>query len=177
MMNKRSVELSLNFLVVIIISIVLFGLGISFISRLSSQATDLKDRTIEDLDIMIGNLLCEGSERVCIGIDTKTIRRASFDVFGLKIVNILDSQNFDVTISRPTPSGYTKDAKDITNDNLFVNPQSRSLFIQKNDEKSMGIGIQVPAEAVPGRYIFNVQIYTQDGQQYTSIQKIYVDVP
>ena len=177
MVNKKSIELSLNFLVIIIISIVMFGLGVRFISKLSSQATELKDLTIAELDQKIGDLLCEGSERVCVGIDRKTIKRTKFDVFGLNVINILDSQNFDIIVSRPSPSGYTKDKKDIPSDNLVVNPVTRSIFIEKNGEADLGIGIQVPADAVSGAYIFNIQILTQDGRQYSSIQKLYVDVP
>lgn len=176
-MDKKGIELSLNFLVILIISIVLFGFGVRFISKLSSEATQLQDLTLGELDERIGNLVCEGSERVCIGIDRKTIKRAKFDVFGLKIINILDSQNFDVTVTRPTPSGYTKAKQEIQTDNLVWNPKSRSIFIEKNEEKVVGIGIQVPANAVSGTYIFNVDIRTSDGKPYSATQKLYVDVP
>lgn len=176
-MDKKGIELSLNFLVILIISIVLFGFGVKFISRLSSEATQLQDLTLGELDERIGNLVCEGSDRVCIGIDRKTIKRAKFDVFGLKIINILDSQNFDVTVTRPTPSGYTKTKQEIQADNLVWNPKSRSIFIEKNEEKTVGIGIQVPANAVSGTYIFNVDIKISDGKPYSAAQKLYVDVP
>ena len=131
-MNKNGIELSLNFLVVLIISIVLFGFGVRFISRLSSEATQLQDLTLGELDERIGNLVCEGSDRVCIGIDRKTIKRTKFDVFGLKIINILDSQNFDVAVTRPTPSGYTKTKQEIQSDNIIWNPKSKNVFIEKN---------------------------------------------
>ena len=181
MLNKKAIELSLNFLVILIISIIIFGFGIRFISKLSSTATDLQDLTIGELDQRIGNLICEGSDRVCVGIDRKTIKRTKFDVFGLKIVNILDSQNFDVIVSRPTPpspSGYTKNKQEIPTDNLIWSPRIRpSVFIEKNEEKVLGIGVQVPADAVPGTYIFNVKIQTQIGEPYSAVQKLYVDVP
>ena len=137
----------------------------------------MQDITTKDLDERIGNLVCEGSDRVCLGIDRKTIKRTKFDIFGLKIINILDSQNFDIIISRPTPSGYTKTKQPIQSDNLIWNPKARSVFIEKNDEKNFGIGIQVPANVVSGTYIFDVKIQTADGKPYSSTQKIYVDVP
>ena len=177
MTNKKAIELSLNFIVILIISLVIFGFGINFISRLSSQATELQDLTINDLDERIGNLVCESSERVCIGIDRKTIKRSNFGVFGLKIVNILDTQNFDIVVSRPVPSGYTKNNAGISNDNLVWTPKSRSVVIEKNEEKNLGIGIQVPSNAEPGTYIFNVEIKTAGGKPYSQIQKLYVDVP
>ena len=177
MLGKKAIELSLNFIVILIISIIIFGFGVNFISRLSSEAIDITKITEKELDERIGDLICEGSDRVCIGIDRKTIKRTKFDVFGLKIINILESQNFDILVSRPTPSGYTKNKKEIQSDGLIWNPKSRSIFIEKNEEKNFGISVQVPANAVSGTYIFDVRIQTADGKPYSGTQKIYVDVP
>lgn len=180
MLNKQAVELSLNFLVIFIITIVIFGFGISFISRLSSEATELQELTISELDEKIGNIVCEGSDRVCVGIDRKTIIRKNFDFFGLKILNVLDSQDFDIVVFPPsTELGFKKDKTPIakTSPNLIVNPASRSVFIEKNEEKNVGIGIEVPANAIPGTYILNVEIKTSEGKSYSLVQKLYVDVP
>ncbi len=177
MANKRAIELSLNFIVVLIISLIIFGFGVKFISELSSHATELQDLTISELDERIGNLICDSSERVCIGIDRKTIKRANFGIFGVKIINIFDSQDFDITIKPSSPAGYTKDKKEIQGVSLILNPQQRSVFIGRNDEASIGIGVQVPADAVSGTYILNVEIKTQDAKPYSAIQKLYVDVP
>lgn len=177
MHNKKSIELSLNFIVILIISIIIFGFGVNFISRLSSQATELQEITTAELDERIGSLVCEGSDRVCIGIDRKTIRRTKFDVFGLKIINILETQNFDIVVTRPSPSGYTKNKQEIAGDSLIWNPKARSVVIEKNEEKNLGIGIQVPPNAVSGTYIFDVKIQTSDAKPYSSTQKLYVDVP
>lgn len=176
MLNKKAIELSMNFIVILIISIIIFGFGIRFIAQLSSQATELQDLTISDLDSRIANLVCEGSDRVCVGADRKTIQKSKFDVFGIKIVNILDTQAFDIVIKRPAPSGYTQNNNPIQSDNLIANPASRSVVIEKNEEKNLGIGVQVPRDAKPGTYIFNIEISTAKGP-YSAVQKLYVDVP
>ena len=177
MINKKAIELSLNFIIIIILSIIIFGFGVRFISKLSTQAIELQEITTSELDERIGNLVCEGSDRVCVGIDRKTIRRTKFDVFGIKIINILEGQNFDIIISRPSPSGYTKSKQPIDADGLIWNPKVRSVFIEKNEEKILGIGVQVPANAISATYIFDVRIQTADGKPYSSTQKLYVDVP
>ena len=177
MLSKKAIELSLNFIIILILSIIIFGFGVRFISRLSSQATELQEITTSELDERIGNLVCEGSDRVCVGIDRKTIKRTKFDIFGLKIINILESQPFDIIVSRPTPSGYTKTKQAIQSDGMEWNPKSRSVFIEKNEEKNLGMGIQVPATIVSGTYIFDVRIQTADGKSYSNVQKLYVDVP
>lgn len=178
MLNKKAIELSINFIVILIISIVIFGFGIAFISKLSEHATELQDMTLSELDEKIGNLVCEGSDRVCIGVERKTIPRTKFDVFGVKILNILDNKNFDIIVSPSSPIGYKKDKTPITNSpNLSINPASRSIEIEKNEERTIGIGIQVPANAVSGTYIFDVKIEAPPGVSYSPIQKLYVDVP
>ncbi len=144
----------------------------------TNKTESKQDFPISDLDKYVGDLLCEGTDRVCLGIDRKTIKRTKFDVFGLKIVNILDSQNFDIIISRSTPSGYGKNKQEITSDNLIWTPKLRSVLIGKNEGKNIGIGVQVPADAVSGTYIFNVEVHkTSDGEPYSQLQKLYVDVP
>ncbi len=179
MLNKRAIELSLNFIVIIVITLIIFGFGVNFISRLSSQATELQEMTVSELDERIGSLICESSDRVCVGIDRKTISKGDFGIFGLKILNIVENENFEVIIKNPENYlGYKKDGNEIavSNPKLIVNPAARSVNIKKNEERDLGIGIEVPDNAVPGTYILNVEIKNA-GALYGTVQKLYVDVP
>ena len=194
MLNKKAIELSMNFIVIMILSIVIFGFGIKFISDLSAQANNLQEMSIKELDSKIGSIICEGSERVCIGADRKTIQRTKIGFFGLKITNILEppagknGQYFDVIVFPPPDSlGFKKDKTPIpiTEPHLIINPPTRSIFIAQNEEQEVGIGIQVPPKAVSGTYILNVEIKTDIKQPdatykhepYSTIQKLYVEVP
>lgn len=189
MFDKKAMELPLNFIVILIISLIIFGFGITFISTLSSQAIDITQLTFDELDQKISEVICEGSERVCIGIDRKNVLRKEFGVFGIKIFNILESppdksgQDFDIEIAPSDSIGFTKDKTPIECPPckpLLINPKSRSVPIKQNEEAVIGIGIQVPSDAVSGIYIFNVEIKTfVDGEykQYVPVQKLYVDVP
>lgn len=178
MLNKKSIELSLNFIVIVIISIIIFGFGMRFISKLFYEATDLTKVTAEELDSKIGSFACEGTERVCLGNDRKAIAKKKFGVFGVKIVNILESQNFDIEVKTPSPEpiGYTFDKKPIFNPQLTVLPARRTVVIGQNEERNLGIGVEVPANAVSGVYILNVEIKTQTGELYVPVQKLYVEV-
>lgn len=183
-MHKKGVELSINFLVIMIISLTVFGFGIYFISRLSSQANELADMTLGELDQRIGELICEGSARVCIGIERQAIRKEKLGVFGLKILNLDDAQQFEVTVKPSNPIGFDSNNKPIlvtgTFDGLDITPPvyttARAVSIDKNEEETVGIGIHVPKEAIPGTYIFNVDIKDGSGNVYSKTQKIYVDV-
>lgn len=185
MFYKKGIELSMNFLVILIISLVIFGFGIYFISQLSSQATGLADITLGELDKKIGDLICEGSVRVCIGIERQVIKKGKLGVFGLKILNLDDSQEFEVSVTPSNPVGYDSNSKAIliTGNfkglsivpSIYTNP-GRAVLIDKNEEETMGIGIEVPKQAPPGTYIFNVNIKDSSGNDYSKTQKIYVEV-
>ena len=184
MSNKRGIELSMNFIVILIISIFIFGFGVRFIYTLSSKATELQGLTLGELDDRIGNLICEGSDRVCVGQDKKTIQRGKFDVFGLKIINVLENKkDFKIELSPPSTTllGYKKDKTEINIPPaipLIILPQSRTVSMETNEERNFGIGIEVPPNAVPGTYIFNIRITDQaSGDEYVKVQKLYVDVP
>jgi len=136
--------------------------------------------TTTELDQKIGNLVCSGFDRSCISAEKKIITKKNFDVFGIKIFNVMPTQNFDITVDTPTDKlgiKYDKTPIPLTGSKLVVNPGSRSVNIAQNEEKNIGIGVQVPPDAVPGIYILNVEIKSQDGSQYVPIQKLYVEVP
>lgn len=176
---KKGIELSLNFLVTIIIALTIFMFGLRFIYNLASEATELESMTIDELDNKIGQLLCEGTDRVCIGIDKKTIQKGKFDVFGIKVTNINPESNFEMLIS---PAGYIKDNGPI----MPVEPGKlkikyrQDFFIERNGEESLGVGIEVTKGAESGTYILDVEVkqFTDAGAvPYGGLHKLYVDVP
>lgn len=167
----------MNFMVILIIAIVIFVFGVRFISKLSSKAADLTAITVEELDKKISDIVCEGSDRICIGTDRKTIQRGKLGVFGVKIININENDRFEIAVTRPDPSGYKKNNEPIplSADRLISKVRSE-IKIPKNEEATFAVGIEVKPDAIPGTYIFNVEI-KQSGQLYVPIQKLYVDVP
>ena len=177
MKSKKGIELSINFVVMLIIAIVIFGFGIRFIYTLSSNAIDLKDISSRELDARVADLLCSSAQKICIGTDKKVIQKGKFDVFGIKVLNVGDAQDLEIQISRPTPSAYTKQNAPISNDGLSWAPENRVDSFERNEERNFGIGIQVPSSAVAGTYIFDVLVLKSNGEQYTTTQKLYVEVP
>ena len=177
MLNKNSMELSLNFLVIIIISITIFGFGIYFISNLAQQAEDLRKLTLSQIDEQISGLACKGSDRICIIAEKKKIQRGNVGIFGIKILNILESKDFQIIARASSPLGYKKDNSPITSPALIINPpQGRMESIQKNEDKTIGIGVQVPENApIGGTYIIDVEI-RNGGNLYVPLQKLYVEV-
>ena len=161
--DKKGVELSINFIVIIVISIIVFFFGARFIYKLASEATEIQQLTADELDERIGSLLCEGSQKVCLGIDRKLIKRGELGIFGLKIINIGLSQNFEIKVSES--GAYTKKGAQIANNLLYLPKDPRTVYIQRNDDAQIGIGIEVPKNTQAGTYIFNAVVCFDDRVQ------------
>jgi len=192
-LNKRAVELSINFLVVVIISIVVLGLGIRLLYTLYGGAVEIRDVSLEDIDKQIGALVCEGTESACIGKDTQTIKRGDLGIFGLKVLNLVGS-NMDFEITATKGKFIEKDGTEGTfSSDIECLPtcgNSRTETIHNHEEKDIAIGIKPGKNADSGTYIFDVVVCYDDNNAGTSdatgkctpndlyyFSKIYAKVP
>ena len=168
---KKGIELSLNFLVTLIIALTIFTFGIKFISDFTKEATELESLTTEQLDKRIENLVCD-TDKVCIGINRKTIQKGEFDVFGIRIINILETQEFNINAKVIKIIKNNEEIIDSNNLNKINLKHRKNFIIEKNNEENLGIGIEVAKDAVSGTYIIDVEV-----PQYDEVYKIYVEVP
>ncbi len=191
MKPKKAIELSINFMVILIMSIVLFGFGIKFINDISKSSQDITKISLDELDNRISDLACQGSDRVCVPNERIKIKKKELGVFGVRILNILDppldskGQKFSIEFkppSDPDPIGYKKDntpiLKSTTIPALIIKKRD-SVFIKKNEEHKLGIGIDVPKNAVSGTYVFNLDVTTSIGgidDKYAETINLYVEV-
>ena len=158
-MNKRAIQLSVNFLVIIILSLAMLLMGILFFRKMFTGATELKANLDSQTEQELENLLIAG-ERVAIPFTKKEVRAGKTAVFGLGILNILGSDhNFviyikcskkipgDVPCSKIIPSGT---------DIIYRTP----LSIENNEQYKMPLVIKAPSEK--GTYIIDVRICHDD---------------
>ena len=178
-MNKKAFELSINFIVILIISIVIFGFGIKFAYDIMHQADELSKMTQKDIDAHLENMLCDSSERICIGTTTKEIRPNKVGFFTVGILNTyddgkdfyIDVRESDTGVVSPIGETYWMLKNEIT--------------IKPNEQKKVGIAVQVPGGTDKGTYVLNVYVCSDESiscgedsnNRYGTIQKIYVVVP
>ncbi len=176
-MRKKALELSLGFMVAVVLAIALFSLGIKFVYDIAHKTGEIDKLSTDELDKKFAQLSCESSDKVCIGIIRKIIPRGSFDTFGLKIINIEETSDFVVEV---TPSkAFDKQNNEIAN-NLNFKHNNNRLNIEKNEEKSLGIAFEVPKDAVSGTYTFDISARHKVNEEflpYDDTEKIYVEVP
>ncbi|MEK6948867.1 MAG: hypothetical protein AABX34_01505 [Nanoarchaeota archaeon] len=176
-MPKKALELSLTFMVVVIIAIVLFSIGVKFIYDIANETSKIDKISTDELDKKFAQLSCESSDKVCIGIIRKIIPKGSFDTFGIKIINIEPTTSFLIEI---TPSKAFDKQNNETTNSINFKYNNDEIEIEKNEEKSLGIAFEVPKDAVSGTYVFDIVVknkVNEEFQQYDELEKVYVEVP
>ncbi len=197
MRKKAALQLSVSFLVILIICIAAFSLSVYIIKRFFTHAEKIRDIYDERTEKEIERLLDDGS-KVAIPFDKKIIYNGEADTFGIGILNMLDTgaeNEFQITIN--FSKAYDKENEeqcDMTNPGECGNPQkwlkaysgissSSGLIIDKtirnNEQQKFLIGVE-PKYAPAGLYVFNLNVeYLNDSKMlpYDTLHKLYVEVP
>ncbi|MFC1768505.1 hypothetical protein ACFLZX_01955 [Nanoarchaeota archaeon] len=87
---KKGIELSINFIVIMIIAIALFGLGVKLLIDIFVGSTDLVGKTFEGLGKDIDDLGCRPDDRTCFSDDFLRIEKGDIGVIGVKVFNNLE---------------------------------------------------------------------------------------
>jgi hypothetical protein len=165
MRKKAAIELSVNFLVLIIISLVIFGFGIKFIYDIYSKANDISKTSQDDLDRKFSELNCNNNEKVCMNNNIINTNTGMVVYAGVKITNIKDDIPYfrleikkgryidvDKNLIEPSDSNYV---------NLIqIEPQNRTEEIKPNEFGRFGFAFDIPNKGVKkGSYNFELNIY------------------
>ncbi|HLC19627.1 MAG TPA: hypothetical protein VJK72_01825 [Candidatus Nanoarchaeia archaeon] len=180
--KKGSVQLSMSFLITIIISITLLVGGIALIKNFYTSAVETQQKLDERTQQRLAELLNEG-QQLAIPFSQQTIERGEGYVFGLGILNIGDEASFvvEVTVStifddanKELPTA----AVDIITPTSWLLYDSTPQLIGKNEQRVVSILAEIPKDAPSGLYNFNVKVVNTVTQQpYDKIQKIRITVP
>ncbi|MFP4424754.1 MAG: hypothetical protein ACLFP2_06030 [Candidatus Woesearchaeota archaeon] len=187
-MNRKGIELPANFLVIIIISFVVFGAGLAMIKGFFSQAEQIRKDLDQDTVNRIEQLMNDGS-RVSIPVNTKKISRGDLDVFGLGVNNVLPGSNNMFNVSIEFKKAVYENGSQINKaDNSYINTnwiynETETYEIDTNEYEIIGLQVKAnpkisPSESTyPGTYIFDVDVSHQGKFYDGHIHKIYVVVP
>ncbi len=154
--NKRGIELSINFIVMLILAIAVFAGGLLFTSKFFGHAEKVRSNLDAQTEKQIEKLLDSGSP-VVIPISNKDINRNKFDTFGVGVLAqypgkyVLDAQY--------SGKAYERDKTPITaNAGEWLQVPEKELELKKNDKGKYLIGVSVPSDAQRGTYIFNARV-------------------
>ena len=186
-MNKKAaIELSTNFLVIIILSIVVFGMGIYMVNMFFSSSESMKEDINKQTEEQIINLLMAG-DRVSIPITKQTISVGKSYTFGVGILNILgDPSDFTIYVEEGpmiASDGTRYDAGEYDSLNYI---ETRTIEdLANNEHRVVSVPVAVPRGSVSGEYILNVHICASDtcfdpdiNDLYDkTVHKIRIEVP
>lgn len=182
-MNKKAFQLSINFVIIIILSIVIFIFGISFLNQIFTGAEKTREAYYQQFDKQIQDLMCSSLERVCIPKERAVLSRDNIAVFGVGILNVLGSaEDFEISVS--FDSAYANNG-DLICDNQDEsgcgNPSDWPMYIADpfsiENNKQVNHAVVMDVSAAPsGTYIFNVNIQ-YDSTDYDTTHKLYVEIP
>ena len=174
--SKRGIELSVNMMVVLILTIVVFGFGIRLAFRLAQQGNDITDKTFDKLDQQIFEMSCASAQKVCLPAETKTTEGDKPLYFNLVVENIYGEQrSFTMAVTTGTFVDKTGQTGTFDPKLLFV-PAQRQITLAGRKAQNFAIAVQSKG-AAKGMYSFTVGI-TDDttSQAYVSPLKFYVKV-
>lgn len=179
--NKKAIELSVNFLVIMIIAITVFGMGIRMTYKLMTKAEEIREDVDESTQREIEEALTSG-QIVSIPINHKKVRLAKSASFGLGIFNTGDIQSF--IIDMIFEKAFGTDREDISStviESDWIKTSFGPFDLNKNENKVIGLPVRVPRKSgdvvtLPGTYIFKIEVKDGNGNRYGNVQKIYVEV-
>jgi hypothetical protein len=191
MKNKKAIELSVNFLVIVILSIAMLGMGLYLVRTFFKGAEETKSQLDEQTREKIVEMLSYG-ENTAMPFNQKSIYAGESATYGVGVLNIdpKNTQTFKVEIK--ADKAYDFENKPITPDRGY----SFTLGVEKDwllydeepftlkahEQKEILALVTVPKVVVRGNYVFNVSISSCPTASCTpnsryGFHKMYVTVP
>lgn len=159
MMNKRAIELSVNFLVILILSIAILGFGVLFAKNLIESSIKFSEQVSGQIQSDIRNLL-SSNERVQMIKDSYE----DYDYFDRYAVGILNVNNHGPYFYLGIEPALALDSSGASTANTLISDPDNLLYrdeylqISNNDKEVWGIGIKIPETTAPGQYGMRVWV-------------------
>ncbi len=191
MRSKKGIELSVNFIVMLILAIVLFGFGIYFASTLFAKSGSITEQAFDKFDAQIEGLACGTADKVCVPVSTRTQEGGQAVVMGVVVENVLgrtiDFRIWGVPSSIYVDKAGVEQSTAGMESKLLVSPavdNQRTVSLNNRERRSLGVAIQ-PQGVPSGTYPFNIYVEYDDefsvpeARSYTDGRpiKVYVVVP
>jgi hypothetical protein len=181
MKGKRALELSINFLVIIIFSLGILGLSVALFNKFFRGAQDIQENYDKQTEEEMEKLLLAG-KKVAIPFIRKEVQPGESAVFGLGILSVRSAATtYYITVDCAKafdPSGGFLAC------NLWQTAVNNPL-LQNNEQAKIPIVIPTEHHTQRGTYIFNVAVCPdswcmfpyQSSQLYDgNVHKLYLKV-
>lgn len=163
-LNKKGIELQVNFVVILILTLIIFGSSIMIAYKILNSTNKLKDQVDATTQARLESLLINGNDEVVIPFNKKDdLNKGDSAVFGVGIVNMLGT-NTEFQIKTTLYSAFDSTGNPVPDTGAWTysysgsNPESVG-FINNNDHKIINL-VFIPKTVTPGNtYVFNVEVF------------------
>ena len=154
MKNKRAMELSINFLVVMILGIAMLTMGVVFVRKMFTGASEMKDKLDKQTEGELEKLMTSG-ERVALPYTKKEVKGGKTVIFGLGILNVNDPSGtgqsvFNIDVDCNSKVG---ESTCLSNPPTIINIPT--VTIKNNEDEKIPIAIK---GGDTGTYIIDVKV-------------------
>lgn len=175
MRRKKGMELSVNFLVIMVLSIVILSGSFFLIGKFFKQADKVKLELDSATEREIRQMLFDGS-KVAVPINRIEIGKNEVGTFGVGVFNVLntDPENqFTMTLLPKNVGGC--DAI-----NLEIQTASQGLQFSKNirnnEQFIFLVAVKATRQTSACTYVIDAHITYDGSEEYGNVKKLYVDV-
>ncbi len=195
-MNKKAVELSINFIVITILSLIVLGIGFYLVTNIFTTAEEYKEKLDEQTQEHILETLRESGELISIPINKYTIQRGGHTIFGIGILNDLgdigifyprlvctEAIDADQNEMCAVNNGISCDTEATAYCNNWITMDTTGMTLENRKSDVVTLFIIVPDNAPEGTYGFTFKVCTgnycgsTDSTQYGPTKKLYITVP
>ncbi|MFT4310257.1 MAG: hypothetical protein ACMXYC_01355 [Candidatus Woesearchaeota archaeon] len=158
---KKAVELSVNFLVIFVLSMVIFGFGITLVYNMFFSAMDLSKVTDDNLRAQIDDLVCSANTMMCLSGNRQTFQKKTLAPFGVFIRNV-DSfpREYNITIlpRNAYEQNYDEIRKDIDGNfpNIRILQLENTTTVASGQQGKYAFAIYIDRRATAGTYEFDI---------------------
>lgn len=175
--SKKGMELSINFIVMLILAITLFIFGIVFATKFFGDAEKTRVQISQQTKEEIHNLLLQQNAQVAIFPETIDLQRGENEIVGVGILNTGETGVFTVkTDCKYLPKGKTAFEPCKVGVTAFYDATAQ-YTIEKNDDEVVPIDFLVKEKDSPtGKYVFTITINKGTEPYGFGSYKVYVNV-
>jgi hypothetical protein len=167
MANKKGIELSINFLVMIILSLVIFSFGIYFVYKIYFNLPKPPEMELP---------ICESMEKLCLTKDTLKMETSKLALTKLYVGNM---ENNEETFNIVFVTDKWIDSRQVMHNEVYqvrILANKDDINILPNEKQEITIGFETETTLEKGTYIVDLNVYRSDGTLYDQTIKIYLEV-
>jgi len=159
MLNKKGMELSITFVVGLILGITMLSLGLTFAYRILASTEPLQDGLLPDSFELEAKGCVQRNEKLCIPDINKEITSKKPNSFGV-VVNNIDGEerSFKMIVTYARGILEDGDAAPSQNPGDWTFADYDAVKIKNNAYEILEIPIKPPKGTKTGSYAFNVNI-------------------